>query len=268
MSNAQKSAAAAPRPALRALVSVRNLDEALQAARAGVGFIDLKEPSDGALGGLPVAAIGPIVQALRHAAPATPVSATIGDWPAEAVALIERQVARVATTGVDFVKVGIEPGPAALALAEALGRQRCAGLPLVPVLIADRAIDDALLERVLAQGFAAVMLDTADKRGGSLLQRHGDARLAEVIARVRQGGSLIGLAGALQFSDLPRLHQLAPDFAGFRSAVCAGDRRLGLDAGRLAALLGGLAHSTSTLPPAAVALPADSPIGAREPLSA
>lgn len=238
-------------PTLRALVSVRNLGEALQAAHAGVGFIDLKEPSDGALGGLPVAAIGPIVQALRHAAPATPVSATIGDWPAEALALIERQVARVAATGVDFVKVGIEPGPAALALADALGRQRRAGLPLVPVLIADRAIDDALLERVLDQGFAAVMLDTADKRGGSLLQRHGDARLAEVIARVRQAGSLIGLAGALQLGDLPRLHQLAPDFAGFRSAVCAGDRRLGLDAGRLAALLGELAQPA----PQAVATP-------------
>jgi uncharacterized protein (UPF0264 family) len=238
-----------PRPALRALVSVRNLDEALLAAQAGVGFIDLKEPADGALGGLPVAAIGPIVQALRRAAPATPVSATIGDWPAEALALIERQVVRVAATGVDFVKVGIESGPAALALADALGQQRRAGLPLVPVLIADRGIDDALLQRVLAQGFAAVMLDTADKRGGSLLQRCSDTRLAEVITRVRQSGGLIGLAGALQLGDLPRLRPLAPDFAGFRSAVCAGDRRLGLDAERLAWLLGELAASPATPSP-------------------
>lgn len=236
------NAPAQPLPGLRALVSVRNLDEAMLAAQAGVGFIDLKEPSAGALGGLPVTAIGPIVQALRQTAPATPVSATIGDWPAEALALIERQVARVAATGVDFVKVGIEPGPAAVALAEALGRQRRAGLPLVPVLIADRGIDAALLDRVLAQGFAAVMLDTADKRGGSLLQRCSDTQLAELIARTRDAGSLIGLAGSLQFSDLPRLRQRAPDFAGFRSAVCAGDRRLGLDAGRLAALVGALAQ--------------------------
>jgi uncharacterized protein (UPF0264 family) len=81
------------------------------------------------------------------------------------------------------------------------------------------------------------MLDTADKRGGSLLQHLSAVELAEVIARVRASGSLIGLAGALQFGDLPALRRLAPDFAGFRSAVCVGDRRQGLDAMLLAQLV-------------------------------
>nr|WP_231497814.1 (5-formylfuran-3-yl)methyl phosphate synthase [Methylibium sp. T29-B] len=35
---------------MRLLVSVRNVEEALAAAAAGVDFIDLKEPSAGALG--------------------------------------------------------------------------------------------------------------------------------------------------------------------------------------------------------------------------
>ena len=39
----------------RLLVSVRSVDEALVAAAGGADFIDLKEPSQGALGGLPEA---------------------------------------------------------------------------------------------------------------------------------------------------------------------------------------------------------------------
>ena len=42
---------------MKILVSVRDVAEAELVAAAGVGFIDLKEPSDGALGGLPVEAI-------------------------------------------------------------------------------------------------------------------------------------------------------------------------------------------------------------------
>lgn len=231
-----------PGHGLRALVSVRDLAEARLVARAGVDLIDLKEPAQGALGGLAVADIAAIVAALRREAPGTPVSATIGDWPAEAIAAIERQVRRVEATGVDVVKVGIEPGPAAADLVDALGALRRGGCPLVPVLLADGPIDDALLDRILQQRFAAVMLDTADKRGGTLLQRQPAERLAALIARVRASGALSGLAGALRLDDLPALQRLGPDFAGFRSAVCAGDRRGGLDADRLAALLAGLAR--------------------------
>ena len=45
------------------------------------------------------------------------------------------------------------------------------------------------------------------------------------------------LAGALQLADWPALRALNPDFAGFRSAVCAGDRAGALDPTRLDALL-------------------------------
>jgi uncharacterized protein (UPF0264 family) len=221
---------------------VRNLAEAQLAAQARVDFIDLKEPDHGALGGLAPADIARIVRELRRLAPGVPISATIGDWPADALADIRERVQQVAACGVDHVKVGIDPatasGPQALAeLVDQLGRLKRDGLPLVPVLIADRGVDAALLQQICAQHFFAVMLDTADKRGGSLLQRLGTPELAAVIAQVRAHGSLIGLAGALQPGDLPALRALAPDFAGFRSAVCVGDRRQGLDASRLALLM-------------------------------
>jgi hypothetical protein len=44
---------------------------------------------------------------------------------------------------------------------------------------------------------------------------------------------MVGLAGALRLADAPALAALAPDFAGFRSAVCAGDRSGTLDPQRL-----------------------------------
>ncbi|HEX3138798.1 MAG TPA: (5-formylfuran-3-yl)methyl phosphate synthase, partial [Rhizobacter sp.] len=50
---------------MRLLVSVRDEAEALLAAQGGVDFIDLKEPRDGALGGLPAPVIRGIVKRLR-----------------------------------------------------------------------------------------------------------------------------------------------------------------------------------------------------------
>ena len=47
---------------------------------------------------------------------------------------------------------------------------------------------------------------------------------------------MAGLAGALRMQHLPALRELAPDFAGFRSAVCDGDRGAALDPQRLQAL--------------------------------
>jgi uncharacterized protein (UPF0264 family) len=109
-------------------------------------------------------------------------------------------------------------------------------------------VDEVQLQILLAERLPAVMLDTADKRSGSLLQRLGDDLLAPLLQRIRTSGALAGLAGALRREDLPRLNALAPDFAGFRSAVCAGDRRLGLDAGRLSALLTALATAPEPEP--------------------
>lgn len=206
----------------RLLVSVRNVDEALEAARAGADFIDLKDPAAGALGGLAPERIARIVRVLNALHPGAPISATIGDLPAhEATAALQR-VAAVAACGVDYVKVGIERGPASLTLLQALAG---CGAPVVPVLLADQGVDGALVAAALQlRAFPALMLDTSDKRGGSLLQRVTMSTLARFVADVRRHGCLAGLAGALRAADVPLLLGLAPDFAGFRSAVCEGGR--------------------------------------------
>lgn len=226
---------------MRLLVSVRTPAEALLAAEGGADFIDLKEPRDGALGGLPVADIRAIVQVLRQRGIGLPISATIGDVGMHEADLIAARVEAVGACGIDYVKVGIEASPEAGAVLDMLARSRRA---VVPVFIADAGLDVGLIAQACKRGFPALMADTADKRAGSLFACVAMPELQRFVATVRQAGKLVGLAGALRLPDLPTLRQLAPDFAGFRSAVCGGDRASALDAQKLRDLADLLAPAT------------------------
>ncbi len=212
------------------LVSVRDVAEALLAAGGGADFIDLKEPRAGALGGLPVGTITAIVAALRRTSSTLPVSATIGDLPMQPLAPILAQVHAVAACGVDYVKVGVERSADAAPLLRALAE---CGHAVVPVFIADRGLDAADVQLACSLGFPGLMVDTADKRAGSLFDVIGVAELRAFLQAARAAGAMAGLASALRMQHLPALRELGPDFAGFRSAVCDGDRGAALDAQRL-----------------------------------
>jgi len=222
---------------IRLLVSVRSVDEALSAAAGGADFIDLKEPGRGALGGLPVATIGEIVEAVRRQGSGLPISATIGDLPMHDLAAIQAQVHAVGDCGVDYVKVGIERTAEA---APVLAWLAACGRPVVPVFIADQGIEPALVAHALQFGFPGLMADTADKHAGSLFDVMSASALKAFIDPVRARGVMVGLAGALRLQHLPALAALAPDFAGFRSAVCAGERSGALEPGLLQGLVAAL----------------------------
>lgn len=221
---------------LRLLVSVRSVAEARLAAEAGVDFIDLKEPGDGALGGLDTATIATIVAALPAAAgmAVRKLSATIGDTPdGDPVDAVLAKVRAVAACGVDYVKVGIARRPSAAALLAALAD---CGAAVIPVFVADLGLDAGAVRTACSLGFAGVMVDTADKRAGSLFDVLDAEALRAFVGTARAAGTMVGVAGALQLADLPRVAALAPDYAGFRSAVCRDGRAGSLDAGLLAAL--------------------------------
>jgi (5-formylfuran-3-yl)methyl phosphate synthase len=220
---------------MRLLVSVRDGYEALAAAQADADIIDLKEPAAGALGALTLPAIRAIVAALRARWPQRPVSATVGDWPAGRIEDMLARVRDTAACGVDYVKVGVVAGDTARvhALVHALIES---GVAVVPVLMADDGLDDTVVNACCAAPFPAVMLDTADKRAGSLLQRLDEATLRAFIGQVRANAKLAGLAGSLRLADAPRLAALAPDIAGFRTAVCDGGRSGRFSPARLRAL--------------------------------
>lgn len=211
----------------RLLVSVRSVAEALTVASGGADFIDLKEPGQGALGGLPVETIAAIVAALRAQGSALPVSATIGDVAMHELDTILERVEAVGACGVDYVKVGIERAPGAGAVLRALA---ACGRPLVPVFIADRGLDERAVALALSLRFPGVMVDTADKHAGSLFDLLPLAAIERFIATAREAGVMVGIAGAMRRADARRIVALAPDFAGFRSAVCRGERSGALDA--------------------------------------
>ena len=218
---------------MKLLISVRSVDEALLAADGGADFIDLKDPGAGALGGLPVPTIRDIVAALRRHHDGLAVSATIGDVPMHETQRILACVDAVGACGVDYVKVGIDRGPEAFAVLDALA---ACNWPVVPVFIGDHGLDAALTAHACTLGFPGLMVDTADKEAGSLFDAVPMADLRAFLAQVRAAGQMAGVAGALRTAHVPLLQSLAPDFAGFRSAVCVGDRKAALSPERLAAL--------------------------------
>jgi len=218
---------------MKLLVSVRSVEEALLAAQGGADFIDLKEPGQGALGGLPIATVRSIVAALRRQGSGLALSATIGDVAMHEAARIAACVDAVGACGVDYVKVGILRAPQARRVLAGLA---ASGWPVVPVFIADLGFEWADVELACTLGFPGVMADTQDKQAGSLFDAVSNDALHRFVATVRAAGTMVGLAGALRATHEPRLRALAPDFAGFRTAVCAGDRASALDPQRLRSL--------------------------------
>ena len=211
---------------IRLLISVRDLDEAREAAAAGAALIDLKEPRAGALGALPAARVESIVRDLRAVHPGVPVSATIGDLPPGNHAAIEHHAGLIGRCGVDYVKAGVPPGPHAF---ETLRRMRALRSNMVPVLLADDGLDLSVVEYACALGFTAIMADTARKKSGNLFHCVSLAVLDRMVQIARAHEVMAGLAGALRLPDLPRLRALRPDFAGFRTAVCPAARTGRLD---------------------------------------
>lgn len=209
------------------LASVRTLDEALFALEAGADFIDLKEPSQGALGALDHAAVRVCVKAIGGR---RPVSATIGDIvsmdPSEMTAAVER----MATTGVDYIKIGLFAHPSAFDCAEAL-TTLARKTRLVAVMFADEPYDLELVDALANAGFAGAMLDTAHKTGKSLRDWRKDGELREFVNRGRAHGLLTGLAGSLRKEDIVPLLAIEPDYLGFRGALCSrSNRNQNLDA--------------------------------------
>jgi len=156
---------------IRMLASVRDLDEARTVLEAGVDLIDLKQPADGALGALPADVIREVV---AFVAGRTLTSATAGNVEPDAQA-VQAAMARIATTGVDYVKVGLFPagwqqGGRDYAAVHAClrGLAPLAGARRIAVMFADLAPPLDLVDAVAAAGF-----DTGRTRGAGCARGTG-----------------------------------------------------------------------------------------------
>lgn len=203
------------------MASVRNVAEARLALAGGADIIDIKEPAHGALGAVPHSEAAEIV---RTVAGRVPTSTTIGDMPLHPRD-VGAAIRAAAECGVSVVKVGLFPGDLAGCLAvfkELSGKVR-----LAAVVFADASIEEdtaRLLNGLAHAGISGVIIDTAGKASGGLLDHWPVSHIAETIVEAHRLGLFIGLAGSLQLSDIAALLPATPDILGFRGALCEAGR--------------------------------------------
>lgn len=205
------------------LASVGNLNEALLIQAFDVDVIDLKQPGRGALGAWEPATVRAAVKALPTQ---STLSATVGDLPMQPEVIVPA-VSAMAATGVDFVKIGFFPGGdwtgTLTALTELSGRS-CS---MIAVLFADAQPDFTVLTAIKEAGFKGVMIDTMNKRKGSLTGLMPASDIERFVASASACGLLCGLAGSLRVEDIPQLAAYRPDYLGFRGALCRQHDRTG-----------------------------------------
>jgi uncharacterized protein (UPF0264 family) len=215
------------------LASVTRVAEAAVVLEAGAGIIDLKNPSQGALGALPEETIREVVRFVNGR---KPVSATVGDLPMVST-MVTEAVERTAATGVDFVKVGLFGQSGHETCIRGLRSQTRQGIRVVAVLFADQAPDFSILQTLADAGFYGAMIDTANKADGGLRKWFDVTALQSFVRTARTLGLFTGLAGALRMSDIAPLLSVGPDYLGFRGALCGNDcRESELDPTRVAAI--------------------------------
>lgn len=204
------------------LASVQSLEETQALSTCLPDIVDMKQPSQGALGALPVETVQSIVAWLDGK---TLTSATIGDLPMQAE-IIMPALKKMASTGVDFVKIGLFNESTLQTCIEELQQPVCAlPVPVIAVLFADQTEDLSFVELLKNSGFAGVMVDTAIKDGRGLLNHWPISKIQQFITTVKKLDMLCGLAGALKIEDIQQLKGLNADYLGFRSALCINRER-------------------------------------------
>ncbi len=224
---------------MRLLVSVVSAEEARRALAGGADIIDVKDPSEGALGAPSPRVLSAVVEEVGGA---VPVSVALGDLPdlPHTAALAARGAA---LSGADYVKVGLrgvrELGRAVAlvrAVADAVGPETA----VIAAAYADaRALDPpafapgGLPELAARASLSGVLVDTFTKDGRGLYHWLSELELVDLITRTRDVGASFGVAGQLTRGQLRRV---PADVVGVRSAVCRdGDRTGELDAELVAA---------------------------------
>ncbi|MBX6364754.1 MAG: (5-formylfuran-3-yl)methyl phosphate synthase [Gemmatimonadetes bacterium] len=240
---------------MRLLVSVASPEEARAALAGGADIIDVKNPTEGALGAAPPATL----RAVRAVvAPSVPVSAALGDAP-HLPGTLALAAHGAAACGIDFLKVGLlgsrRPGEALelLVAVRDAAMEADSRVRIVAVAYADAdrvggLPPGELPDVALAAGVDGVLVDTFLKDGTTLFDALGERGVASFVAAAHAAGRTVGLAGSLRADDLARARDLGADIVGVRGAACDGGRGGRISTGRVRALRAALDVGGSELP--------------------
>jgi (5-formylfuran-3-yl)methyl phosphate synthase len=225
-------------PPLKLLVSVRNAAEAEAALAGGADWIDLKEPSRGALGAVAAAVAREVVSCVAGRAP---VSAAVGellDWETGQ----SREL--LAIDGLSVIKLG---------LAGCRGRSwqsqwqnvraeiQSAGKELAAVIYADDVAATSptrseILQVANESSCRWVLIDTYDKDAGSIVSALSNLELKILLSAAQVGDRTVVAAGRLQLETIASLPLEFVNIIGVRGAACDGGRGGAVCRQRVAAL--------------------------------
>jgi uncharacterized protein (UPF0264 family) len=243
-----------PDQPLRLLVSVRDAEEAGVALSAGVDVIDVKEPARGALGRADDDTLGQIAEAVRGR---TLLSFAAG----EAI-----DSADDAALGGDFVRGDhagyslFKYGPAGLGrrddwreiLIRVWRSTKGAASPIAVAYVdyaaADAPAPEEIVQLAIDRGCAGILFDTYGKAPRLGLTALFETRLRSCIARAREAGLLVALAGSLGADDVADVRRFGADLFAVRGAACTGGRAGRIDGARIAALKEAIAHDAASAP--------------------
>jgi (5-formylfuran-3-yl)methyl phosphate synthase len=217
---------------MKLMISVISGAEARAAIKGGAEILDIKNPYEGALGAQPPG----IIREIRSIAPdGLAVSAAIGDMP-HLPGTASLAALGAAVCNVDYIKVGLfgqrNETEAIAILSEIKRSVQDYDISIIAALYADyeraATIDPKLLPGIAAKArIQGCLLDTAIKDGRGLFDFIHPDVLQYLIKKARDADIQFGIAGGLTEQDLPLIRELNPDIAGFRTAVCRNQQRLG-----------------------------------------
>ena len=217
---------------MKLLISPSDEKEAVEAIAGGADIIDVKNPKEGALG----ASFPWVISKIRRITPSNiEVSCAIGDVPNLPCA-VSLAALGAATTGVDYIKVGllgVKTKKAAVYLMQGVTKAVKDCNPRIRVVATGYAdaerigsVNPLLVPEIAHHAEADVaMIDTAVKDGKSLFTFLTADQLRRFVCSAHTYGLKAALAGSLGIKDLSAVKALGADIAGLRGAACTnGDR--------------------------------------------
>jgi uncharacterized protein (UPF0264 family) len=220
---------------LKLLISSTNEKEAVEVIAGGADIIDVKNPKEGALG----ANFPWVIKRIREITPKNiEVSCALGDVP-NLPCSVSLAALGAATTGVDYVKVGLygakttEEAVYLMQNATRAAKDCNSSIKIVATGYADAkrigSVNPLLVPDIARKAEVDLaMIDTAVKDGKNLFTFLTVDQLSSFVDAAHDYGLKAALAGSLRKQDLPVVYALGADVVGLRGAACThGDRVAG-----------------------------------------
>ena len=211
------------------MVSVQNLEEALQALKGGADIVDVKNLQEARVG----SAHPHIVRDVRNAIPMDKhASVTLGVVPNQ-IGTVAMAVYAAGVLDATSVKVGFMDTEYAVA-EETLNscREVLDGFntKLIGCIFADNDLYGGLEPHLMNKLAKATkcdgwLLDTLTKDGRNLFDFIREEELKEMVMEGKEAGMSTALSGHLALKDLDELARINPDIVGVRGAACTNSDR-------------------------------------------